>query len=303
MQLKKASAAFLSGVLTLLVLAGGWSLLQRTRLSQAVPSPSPREPAFEPSAPPDFELPSVRSDADRDGLPDDLEAAYRTDPANPDTDGDGYADGLEVANGYDPTKPSPGDKLAAAPGTPAPLPSLTEQFLVKTGLPAEPESILKSDQLDEFIAEVNARYALPAIPAETLAVTEEQGAAALQRYLDAVSHEKNPKVTRVTIGDLRVAFRALTATGNTQQLNELIAELSANTEELKKAPTPREALALHQKYVAATTALRDNASRLLDFRTDTVGALAAAARIEDLRDVFTEVSGGLQALAKKYGIS
>lgn len=42
------------------------------------------------------------SDYDHDGLSDELELKFRTDPTNPDTDGDGYADGAEVRNGYDP---------------------------------------------------------------------------------------------------------------------------------------------------------------------------------------------------------
>lgn len=43
------------------------------------------------------------SDVDRDGLPNDREYLYGTDPRNPDTDGDGYSDGKEVRDGYDPT--------------------------------------------------------------------------------------------------------------------------------------------------------------------------------------------------------
>jgi len=41
-------------------------------------------------------------DADDDGLTDDQESVYGTDPRNPDTDGDGMPDGWEVANGFDP---------------------------------------------------------------------------------------------------------------------------------------------------------------------------------------------------------
>ncbi|MFA7169766.1 MAG: hypothetical protein WC178_02840 [Candidatus Paceibacterota bacterium] len=41
-------------------------------------------------------------DTDGDGLSDDQEKFYGSDPSNPDTDGDGYKDGEEVENGYDP---------------------------------------------------------------------------------------------------------------------------------------------------------------------------------------------------------
>ncbi|PIY92913.1 MAG: hypothetical protein CO030_01300 [Candidatus Magasanikbacteria bacterium CG_4_9_14_0_2_um_filter_42_11] len=42
------------------------------------------------------------ADSDNDGLSDEQEAIYHTDPANPDTDGDGYFDGIEVAHDYSP---------------------------------------------------------------------------------------------------------------------------------------------------------------------------------------------------------
>ena len=48
---------------------------------------------------------SAPSDSDSDGLTDEAESAYGTDPQNPDTDGDGYPDGGEVAAGYDPNGP------------------------------------------------------------------------------------------------------------------------------------------------------------------------------------------------------
>jgi hypothetical protein len=41
-------------------------------------------------------------DRDEDGLPDDAERRFRTDPDDPDTDGDGFTDGDEVRNGYNP---------------------------------------------------------------------------------------------------------------------------------------------------------------------------------------------------------
>lgn len=41
-------------------------------------------------------------DTDRDGLSNDQETQYGTDPNNSDTDGDGYFDGAEVQGGYNP---------------------------------------------------------------------------------------------------------------------------------------------------------------------------------------------------------
>lgn len=56
---------------------------------------------------------SIFLDADQDGLSDDEEKIFGTDPLKRDTDGDSYSDGIEVESGYDPLKPAPGDKLIA----------------------------------------------------------------------------------------------------------------------------------------------------------------------------------------------
>jgi len=50
-------------------------------------------------------------DNDQDGLSDQEEKAYGTDPNNADTDGDSYSDGVEVKSGYNPLKSAPGDKI------------------------------------------------------------------------------------------------------------------------------------------------------------------------------------------------
>src|SRR3989338_2875622 len=51
--------------------------------------------------------PPTSADSDADGLSDDQEVMYGTDPMNPDSDGDGYLDGAEVQNGYNPAGPGP----------------------------------------------------------------------------------------------------------------------------------------------------------------------------------------------------
>lgn len=45
------------------------------------------------------------ADPDVDGLTNDQEATYGTNPNNPDSDGDGFLDGDEVQNGYNPLGP------------------------------------------------------------------------------------------------------------------------------------------------------------------------------------------------------
>ncbi|MDD5464642.1 MAG: hypothetical protein PHP62_05835, partial [Candidatus Moranbacteria bacterium] len=56
-------------------------------------------------------------DSDQDGLSDDEEKTYGTNPQVADTDGDGYSDGAEIQSGYDPLKSAPGDRIEAGSST------------------------------------------------------------------------------------------------------------------------------------------------------------------------------------------
>jgi hypothetical protein len=46
------------------------------------------------------------TDSDGDGLSDDLESSYGTNPYNPDTDGDGSNDRFEIEEDTDPNSPN-----------------------------------------------------------------------------------------------------------------------------------------------------------------------------------------------------
>ena len=54
---------------------------------------------------------SLFEDYDRDGISNDEESSYKTDPRKADTDGDGYSDGVEIESGYNPLVPAPGDRI------------------------------------------------------------------------------------------------------------------------------------------------------------------------------------------------
>ncbi|MBI2439371.1 MAG: hypothetical protein HYV45_02080 [Candidatus Moranbacteria bacterium] len=54
---------------------------------------------------------NIFQDADQDGLSNEEEKLYGTDPHKKDTDGDGYSDGVEIESGYNPLKRAPGDKV------------------------------------------------------------------------------------------------------------------------------------------------------------------------------------------------
>ncbi|OGN17163.1 MAG: hypothetical protein A3C88_00710 [Candidatus Yanofskybacteria bacterium RIFCSPHIGHO2_02_FULL_50_12] len=73
-------------------------------------------------------LPPADQDPDRDGLSNNEESLWNTDPTNPDTDRDGFKDGEEVDSGHNPLVPGPNDSLNEG--------NLTDAFsqLVASGL-------------------------------------------------------------------------------------------------------------------------------------------------------------------------
>ena len=56
-------------------------------------------------------LPNPDNDLDSDGLDNQQEMIWGTDPFNPDTDGDGFKDGEEVKSGHNPLVPGPDDLI------------------------------------------------------------------------------------------------------------------------------------------------------------------------------------------------
>jgi Bacterial TSP3 repeat len=80
---------------------------------------------------------NIFQDSDQDGLSNDEEKLYGTNPNIKDTDGDGYGDGIEVESGYDPLKPAPGDKIVKpvsednANNTPAAMQDASENLTQK----------------------------------------------------------------------------------------------------------------------------------------------------------------------------
>lgn len=247
-------------------------------------------------------LPPARPDRDEDGLPDNLEEIYHTNPLKKDTDNDGYLDGSEVANGFDPTVAGPDDKIAQPPPTPA-APTFTQQYFDKVGLPPSRENLLKPEELDAFIASVNARGFLSAVTDEELNIVSRAGKPAVAAYLDAVSLPQNKEITPVRAEDIDAAFRMLTEKKDGKPLDDLIAALAKNAEILRGAPVPGEALALHKQYLAATLALKANVESLKGYQADFVGALVAASRIDNLRGVFRAIAEGVKELEKQYGIT
>ncbi len=93
-------------------------------------------------------LPTANQDVDNDGLSNQQESIWNSDPFNPDSDGDGFKDGEEVDSGHNPLVPGPDDLIGAD--------NLTEQFseLTVAGL-AEGSLQPDSPDYDQALADVS----------------------------------------------------------------------------------------------------------------------------------------------------
>lgn len=88
---------------------------------------------------------NIFQDSDQDGLSNDEEALYKTDPLDKDSDDDGYMDGVEVESGYDPLKPAPGDRVAPVVTSNASEPSVSNTNNVTEQVSAEIATLVQAN--------------------------------------------------------------------------------------------------------------------------------------------------------------
>lgn len=120
-------------------------------------------------------------DSDQDGLTDEEERAWGTDPQKIDTDGDSYSDGAEVKSGYNPLKPAPGDKVIAA---------------VETG------NVL-GEQTDENNLTDKVAQKISAMTMTAEEGTEEDGQVSMEQIQALVDEMTNPDSSAITLPDMK----------------------------------------------------------------------------------------------------
>jgi hypothetical protein len=245
--------------------------------------------------------PDATTDSDSDGLPDQFETLYRTNPNQADSDGDGTPDAEEINTGRDPNVAGTQDESRPPTGSNVVVQNTyTQKYLASLPEDIARDEILNKERMEAFV-EVNQGELLPVIAPETIRTTPDEGKAAVAAYLNSISFRHNRELAEVTSTQIEQAFEQQLQLQN-QPIKDIVAKLEKNVSVLKAVATPTEVAELHRQLIAASQSLLNNAKLLQNVDTDFVGALVGSKNIEELGTVFQQISQRVKELEVKYGL-
>lgn len=280
---------------------------------------------------------NIFQDSDQDGLSNEEEALYKTDPLNKDTDGDGYMDGVEVQGGYDPLKPAPGDRvventaLESGDGVVDDEENLTEQVSSEianmvqvskdeggdVSMETVNESVQKiMDEADEEIVlpEINLEEIKTKTVSTKLKETERQerekeDAVEYLTVLAYILANNSPKTfhserdfqsVMESVGMDTVTAMAL---GDTVYLAEFSKRGEKILKELKDVSVPERMLDVHvkaTKLAKYSMTLREEAAT--NGTDDPLGQIASLAKVQGFLVVVGDFSMEVSSKLEEYGI-
>jgi len=285
---------------------------------------------------------NIFQDSDQDGLSNDEEALYKTDPLNKDTDGDGYMDGVEIESGYDPLKPAPGDKLVAGPGvrdekettavaqgTVTLTDQVTEQVagLVQSKMEEDAGAVTIEDinaTVENIMNQSDQEVILPEVSKDEIKIKEvpsklkgtkraEQEKEDAVEYLTVMAYilaNNSPKKfhSENDLSSLLVSIgtESMTAvtTGNDKFLGNLAKMGEKILSETKDIEVPESMVELHMKALK----LARYATQLKDEMggneggTDPMGTIASLSKVQGFLGVVADFSGEIYSKMTEYGI-
>lgn len=281
---------------------------------------------------------NIFQDSDQDGLSNDEETLYKTDPLNKDSDSDGYSDGVEVESGYDPLKPAPGDKLiqntdtadtrGASATNDANLTDQVSSEIVTLAQGSTEGKEVTMEEVNETIQKVMDQEAekeivLPEVNVEeikTKAVSkklkekerQEQEKEDAVEYLTVLAYilaNNSPKSFHTegefesVMSSFGVETMTAMAIGNTQYLEDFSKRGEKMLKELKDVTVPEDMLDVHVKAVKMakySMTLKDES--VVNGTTDPLGQIASLSRVQGFLGVIGDFSQELYEKLNEYGI-
>lgn len=283
---------------------------------------------------------NIFQDSDQDGLSNDEETLYKTDPLNKDTDGDGYMDGVEVEGGYDPIKPAPGDKLVSEAKDRETVDEVkTEKVTLTDQASQEVASMLQDEATGEIkkevtVDDINAsvqnimsqsdqEIVLPEIDKSTIKIKtvskklkgnerlaqEKDDAVQYLTVMAYVLANNSPKKfhTEEGLSSVLTSFgtESLSAVllGNSQYLDDLAKLGKKILEQTKDIEVPEDMVDIHiktMKMAGYSMQLKDEMKG--DTQSDPIGKIASLSKVQGLLGTATSLSTEIYQKLNDLGI-
>jgi hypothetical protein len=281
-------------------------------------------------------------DTDQDGLSNDEEKVYGTDPDVADTDGDSYTDGIEIESGYDPLKPAPGDRvvqdannpMAAVEGvTDEPVLNITERTsqelveIVKTATTSgNPDEVVTADAIQEALqnalSESNQEIVLPEIDVKEIKVKEipkklkgderdEREQKDVLEYLTTLQYLLiNNSPTPIEDEDdvertaQSVSTQAIAAlnSGSFGYLDDLEEKGTKFLDQIKEVEVPETMVSTHVNALQLALYASALKNELKDTQMDPLGQVATYGKIQALLGEVQNLADSTQSSLEKFGL-
>ncbi|MEP7162911.1 MAG: hypothetical protein ABI747_04075 [Candidatus Moraniibacteriota bacterium] len=279
-------------------------------------------------------------DTDQDGLSNDEEKAYGTDPTVSDTDGDGYSDGVEVESGYNPLIAAPGDRIVTpiiaektsevSSNTDNNITLKTSQALagiVKGVTSGEnSEQGVKAEAVDSALQDAlsasSTDIVLPQVDVEQIKIKkspknlkgekkDERERKDVLEYLTLMMYllVNNSPVSITSVGDAQKAvekistdsMNALTA-GNYAYLDNLEKQGNKFYEQTKDIEVPESMLDTHVKALQLSLYATTLKAELKSSQGDPLGQVSTFGKVQAFLSEIQAFGTEVQAKIAKYGI-
>ncbi|MFZ3032293.1 MAG: hypothetical protein WA082_04615 [Candidatus Moraniibacteriota bacterium] len=285
---------------------------------------------------------NIFQDSDQDGLSNDEEALYKTDPLDKDSDDDGYTDGVEVESGYNPLKPAPGDRVVsqevvttdgtASQSAAGERVNLTKQVsneiatMVQGSTTGDGEpitmetinesvqSILNQSDQEIVLPEVNIddikiKKISKKLKGEALAEKKREDALEYLTVMAYILANNSPKSfhTQNDFGSIITSLGtesllAMTS-GNTQYLESIAKKGEKTLDEIEDIEVPEDMLDVHVKAIKmAKYSMTFKDEAKTSDQSDPLGQIASLSKMQGFFGVVTDFSQEIFGKLNDYGI-